>query len=290
MSNSTTFGNLRRRLAPIIRPILEHFPPARFIAVRLLKLKQVGKIHRCGLDFTLPSGDFGVTLEAESTGEYEPVTTKLLESLLCEGMTFVDIGAHVGLFTLPAVKWVGHSGRVIAFEPHPGNYEMLKKNIEANQYATRIESNQFAVSDVTGQVHLHMSTFNTGDHQLFHKGGRNTVEVSCTTLDDYLAVGEKVDVIKMDVQGAEAAAFRGMRRVLEDNKSIKIIWELSPTQLQDAGSSTDEILEWLSSLSFDFTIVDDATGEIKEAKASEIKKRCPSDSYVNILCAREQHD
>ncbi|MBC8201893.1 MAG: hypothetical protein H8E86_07575 [Planctomycetes bacterium] len=64
MSSSTTFGNVRRRLAPIIRPILEHFPPARFVAVRLLKLKQAVKLHRCGCDFTLPSGDFGVTLEA----------------------------------------------------------------------------------------------------------------------------------------------------------------------------------------------------------------------------------
>ena len=290
MSTSKTFGNLRRRLAPMIRPILEHFPPARYVAVGLLKRKQAGKLHRCGLDFTLPSGDFGVTLEAESTGEYEPLTTKLLESLLDEGMTFVDIGAHVGLFTLPAVAWVGQTGRVIAFEPHPGNYEMLEMNIQANNYTDRIETNQSAISDVTGQVQLHMSTFNTGDHQLFHKGGRNTVEVSCTTLDDYLAIGEQVDVIKMDVQGAEAAAFRGMRRVLEDNTSIQIIWELSPAQLQDAGSSTDEILEWLSSLSFSFTIVDDATGEIKKANAEEIKNECPLDSYINILCGREQHD
>lgn len=287
MSTSATFGNLRRRLAPFIRPILERFPPVRFFAVRLLKIKQAGKLRRCGMDFILPSGDFGVTLEAESTGEYEPVTTKLLESLLEQGMTFVDVGAHVGLFTVPSAKWVGEAGRVVAFEPHPDNYKMLVGNIARNSFSDGIEANQSAVSDEHKTVHLHMSTFNTGDHQLFHQGGRSTIKVPCTTLDDYFEVGASVDVIKMDVQGAEAAAFRGMRRVLQDNQNIKVIWELSPAQLEDAGSSAKEVLGWLEELGFSMTVVDDATGSILKATIAEVLKVCPHDSYVNILCGRD---
>ena len=287
MSTSTTFGNMRRRLAPLIRPVLEKFPPIRFFAVRILRLKQKGKLHRCGMDFVLPSGDFGVTLEAESTGEYEPVTTRLLETLLKEGMTFVDVGAHVGLFTLPAVKWVGKTGKVIAFEPHPMNYSMLSENISSNGFAGLVVTNQTAVSDETGRVGLHLSTFNTGDHQLFNKGGRKTVEVKCTTLDDYFEAGTEIDVIKMDVQGAEAAAFRGMKRVLEDNFAIKVIWELSPAQLIDAGTSANELLSWLENLSFTFTIVDDTTGEIIKVTKDEVLKLCPHESYVNILCGRD---
>jgi len=287
MSNSKTFGNLRRRLAPLIRPVLERFPPVRYFAVRLLKIKQAGKLHRCGMDFILPSGDFGVTLEAESTGEYEPITTELIQTLLEEGMTFVDVGAHVGLFTLPAATCVGKKGAVIAFEPHPDNYAMLLQNIEANGLNDVIDANQAAVSDVIDAVHLHMSTFNTGDHQLFHQGCRNTIEVQCTTLDAYFSAGEKVDVIKMDVQGAEAAAFRGMRRVLQDNQAVKVIWELSPSQLKEAGSSASEVLQWLEELGFAFTIVDDATGEINSATAEDILSACPFDSYVNILCGRD---
>ena len=286
MSNSTTFGNLRRRLAPWMRPMLEKIPPVRFVAVRLLRLKQSGQLRRCGMDFLLPSGDFGVTLEAESTGEYEPVTTQLLESLLEEGMTFVDVGAHVGLFTLPAAKWVGKSGRVIAFEPHPDNFAMLTKNIGANTLGEHVDAIQSAVSDCTTPVSLHISGFNTGDHQLFHAGGRNAIEVQCTTLDTYFSTGEKVDVIKMDVQGAEAAAFRGMKRVLQDNYAIRIIWELSPAQLVDAGSSAEVLLNWLEALAFTFTIVDDATGEVVGATAQEVLYACPVDSYVNILCVR----
>jgi hypothetical protein len=133
-----------------------------------------------------------------------------------------------------------------------------------------------------------MSTFNTGDHQLFHQGSRNTIEVQCTTLDAYFSEGEKVDVIKMDVQGAEAAAFRGMRRVLQDNPSVKVIWELSPAQLKDAGSSASELLEWLEEFGFNFTIVDDTTGAISAASVEEILRACPHDSYVNILCDRDE--
>ncbi|HJN71310.1 MAG TPA: hypothetical protein QF528_01835, partial [Phycisphaerales bacterium] len=66
----------------MIRPILEHFPPLRIMAVAILKIKQRGAMNRCGLEFELPSGDFGVTLEAESTGEYEPVTTHIMQSIL----------------------------------------------------------------------------------------------------------------------------------------------------------------------------------------------------------------
>jgi len=286
MTTSSSFGNLRRRLAPMIRPILEHFPPVRMFATRLLRMKQSGFLQRCGMEFVLPSGDFGVTLEAESTGEYEPVTTQLLEKLLEEGMTFVDIGAHVGLFTLPASNWVSDSGRVVAFEPHPDNYLMLTENISRNSLGNNIETNQCAVSDGTNPVQLYTSTFNTGDHQLFHKGRRKTIEVTCTTLDNYFPVGARVDVIKMDVQGAEGAAFRGMRRVLQENDSIQVIWELSPSQLKDAGTSAMELLKWLEALSFNFTIVDDTSGNVTKATIEEVLKSCPRDSFVNILCNR----
>ncbi len=91
----------------------------------------------------------------------------------------------------------------------------------------------------------------------------------------------------MDVQGAEASAFRGMRRVLQDNQSIKVIWELSPAQLKEAGSSAEDVLQWLKELDFSFTIVDDATGAVKKATSAEILASCPNDSYINILCGRD---
>jgi FkbM family methyltransferase len=275
---------MRRRLAPLIRPVLEHVAPLRMMAVAMLKIKQRGRMERCGLQFELPSGDFGVTLEAESTGEYEPVTTHIMQSILKEGMTFIDIGAHVGLFALPASKWVGKNGRVVAFEPHPANFEMLSRNVGKNKL--KVELINAAVSDVAGTVQLHTSTFNSGDHQIYQSGNRKGIPVECIILDDFIGSNERVDLIKMDVQGAEAAAFIGMERVLRNNPSIKVIWELSPSQLKDAGADAATLLEWLASLDFSFTIVDDVTGDVQPATVDEVLKRCPSDSYINILSHR----
>ena len=284
MGSTSTFANLRRRLAPMIRPILEHVAPLRMIAVAMLKIKQRSRFQRCGFQFELPSGDFGVTLEAESTGDYEPVTTQMVQSMLEEGMTFIDIGAHVGLFTLPAKKWVGKSGRVVAFEPHPDNFAMLTRNANENNLTAELVN--AAVSDVTGEVQLHASTFNSGDHQIYHSGSRKGVGVTCIKLDEFLQEGEKVDLIKMDVQGAEASAFHGMERVLKENQKIKIIWELSPAQLQNAGADAASLLAWLKALGFVFTMIDDVSGDVQVATTEELMNLCPHDSYINILSQR----
>jgi FkbM family methyltransferase len=286
MQKSSTFSNLRRRLAPLIRPLLEHFPPLRFLAVAILKIKQRGSMERCGLQFELPSGDFGVTLEAESTGEYEPVTTHIMQSILKEGMTFVDIGAHVGLFTLPATKWVGEAGRVVAFEPHPDNFAMLSRNAKVNNLHPKLVN--AAVSNNAGSVQLHASMFNSGDHQIYHSASRKSIEVSCVKLDEFFSSEDRIDLIKMDVQGAESAAFHGMERLLQNNTSLKVIWELSPAQLNDAGADAVSLLGWLASLGYSFTIIDDVTGDVEPASAEDVLRRCPFHSYVNILSQRNE--
>ena len=150
----------------------------------------------------------------------------------------------------------------------------------------RLIAVQSAVSDTNEIVKLHTSTFNTGDHQLFHTGARDSIEVECTTLDHYFPAGTKVDVIKMDVQGAEAKAFSGMKRVLTDNRDIQIIWELSPNQLENAGSSASEVLHWLANFDFSFSSIDEAKQNLQVRTIEEILHACPHDSFLNILSSR----
>lgn len=281
-----TFGQLRRKFAPGIRSLFERCRPLRVIAVRLLSWRQKGRLTRCGMSFVLPSGDFGVTLEAESTGSYEPVTTNLIESLLSPGMTFIDIGAHVGLFAIPATQWVGRSGKVIAFEPHPKNFDLLLNNLKINQVEEEVTAIQSAISNKTQSMDLYTCSFNTGDHQLYPSSTRDKISVPCTTLDDFFPSGAQVDLVKMDVQGAEGFAFEGMRRLLEENKAIQIIWELSPQQLLNSGYSASKVLDYLESLDFSSTLIDDVTGEVIPVSREELLIRCPKDSYINILSSR----
>ncbi len=281
-----TFGKLRRSLAPAVRRVFECCPPIRVIAVKLLAFKQKTIFTRCGCQFELPKGDFGVTLELDSTGEYEPLTTATILEYLKEGSVFVDIGAHVGLFSVPAMKWVGDSGRVIAFEPHPDNFALLLKNVEANGATEGISVENAAVSSCNEPLTLYTSAFNTGDHQVYPTSGRKGIDIQCVSLDSYFGKSERVDVIKMDVQGAEGAAFEGMRRVLQENPEIVVIWELSPSQLEAFGTTAEAVLDFLQSLGFSSTIIDDVTGFKEQVTDAELLNRCPHDSYINVLSSR----
>ena len=92
MATASAFAKLRRRLAPFIRPLLERCPPIRAAALGILRRRHRDAIEIDGYTFRVEAADFGVTLELESTGAYEPLTRRTLSSLLGPGMTFVDIG------------------------------------------------------------------------------------------------------------------------------------------------------------------------------------------------------
>lgn len=282
-----SFTSLRRHLAPLLRPLLARCGPLRGLVFRLAGGRRTDCVTHEGMEFNVHPGDLGVTLELLSTGSYEPTTFALLADVLREGDTFVNIGAHVGLFALPAGRWVGSAGRVIAFEPHPGNVALLRSNAAANECG-HVEIIESALSDSAGTSTLHECAFNSGDHRLFHRGrGRHGIEVDVTTLDAHLPPGARVDVVLMDVQGAEARVLSGMERVLSENRRITLIWELSPDQLRSAGADPLDLLRGLESMGFAMSIVDDAAGVVEPSNADTILARCPSASYMNVLSQRD---
>ena len=116
----------------MLRPILEHVGVLRAPALWLLGRRQPDRVELDGCSYQVHPRDFGVTLELHSTGDYEQGTRRCIFEMLKPGMTFVDIGAHVGLFSVPAASCVGPSGRVFAFEPDPSNRQLLEANIESN--------------------------------------------------------------------------------------------------------------------------------------------------------------
>lgn len=277
------FSTARRLLAPLMRPLIEHFPPMRMLILRMIKASDI--LEYRGLKFHVHPKDMGVTFELASTGDYEPLTLTTLLPKIYHGDTIVDIGAHVGLYTVHLSNMVGNVGKVIAFEPYPENVKLLKQNVEENN-CSNVEIVPAAIRDVSGLSELRISNYNTGDHSFFGTGNRKTISVPCTTLDNYLPEGTRVDAIKLDVQGGEAEVFRGMKRVIRDNPRMFILWELSPQQLKQYGSDALELLTDIEREGFNLNIVDDATGTIKEHTPEEVIKLCPGKSYVNILSER----
>ena len=156
-------------------------------------------------------------------GIYEPLETELIKTELKAGDVFLDIGAHIGYYTLIAAEQVGHNGKVIAFEPEPTNFSLLKKNVEMNGYQNVILI-QKAVTSRSEKGRLFLSNTNTGNHTLLdYYNDRNSIEIETISLDDYFNDYEGyVDFVKIDVEGAEATVIQGMTALLQKNEKIKI--------------------------------------------------------------------
>ena len=167
-----------------------------------------------------------------------------MASHVSQGMTVVDVGANVGVYTSLFAHLVGPSGRVIALEPAPDNWRALNKALTTNRW-NNVEIHQVAAADSSGRMYFERSSYNSGNNALCVERGREGAEsVEVVRLDDLLA-GRKVDFIKIDVQGWEAAVLRGGERTLEGNRPLRVRTEVWPAGLRRAGSSSDEVVELL---------------------------------------------
>jgi FkbM family methyltransferase len=162
-------------------------------------------------------------------GTFEISETRLVQALLKPGMTFLDVGANIGYYTVIAARLVGDSGAVHAFEPHPGVRARLEDNVGRNGYRNVAVHGQ-AVAATSGSVSFYASTVdqNQGISSILPGRGRQQeLSVSSVTLDEFAASlgGRRIDVIKMDVEGAEAQVIAGGQRTLSGPDAPAIIFE-----------------------------------------------------------------
>jgi FkbM family methyltransferase len=150
-----------------------------------------------------------------------------------EGDTVVDVGAHIGLYSLIAAKRVGPSGKVIAIEPDPENFKILKKNILLNQLSS-VEALECAVYSTRGKLRLFLPELEQG-RTIFNtvmqdraRTSTNFLEVEANTLDNILESINITEVnwIKIDVEGAELEVLKGAVNTLSSNKNIALVVEI----------------------------------------------------------------
>ncbi len=189
-------------------------------------------------------------------GCYEPNEFNFLSQVLQPGMTFVDIGANDGLYSLFASSYVGDTGTVLAIEPSQREFEHLQDNIKLNGITT-IKPLKAALSNVDGQASLKVANYeHAGQNTLgdfVHQGVFCTqTELVAVRRFDHL-VDElnlnQIDVIKMDVEGAENLVLEGAKQVLEKHHPLLLL-ELSDRSLRTQGSSAAEVLTILRSLGY----------------------------------------
>lgn len=189
---------------------------------------------------------------------YEPAMTRYLRETLAPGMVVVDIGAHIGYFTLLAASCVGSTGRVVSFEPHPRNFRQLQHNVALNHY-DNVQPLQEALAATPGTMKLHLAHDDTAFTTLASISSDATVDVKVETLDEELRrLGiDRCDLIKVDIEGAELLALRGMTATIERNPRLQFVIEVHSAQIRELGGTAGELAEMLLGLDYELFKLDD---------------------------------
>ena len=181
-------------------------------------------------------------------GDAEPDTTRALRSLLREGMSVWDVGAHAGYYTLLCAAAVGPSGRVLAVEADPDNAQRCRRNIERNELAHAAVLHCAAWS-ADGSIRFTRSTAGrmSGKPTACATPGTlaeaEQIAVPARTLDSIAGSHSLPDLIKMDVEGAELEVLRGAPQILSARRPVLLI-ELHSGELHR------RVAEWLGGFGY----------------------------------------
>lgn len=185
------------------------------------------------------------------SGIIEPETLDAFRRLLAPGMIVFDVGANIGEYALVAADRVGASGQVHAFEPTSRTAAALEGNIELNGMANVIVS-RAAVGGAAGQVDLFLDDESPDKNTVVPGSGRSAVSVPMTTLDGYLEERAitRVDIIKIDIEGAELPALRGAAKLLDRDDAPILFIEIHPDALAANRHTPADIQQTLASYGY----------------------------------------
>jgi FkbM family methyltransferase len=180
-----------------------------------------------GLRLVVPRGYEGLYGEG-----YEPKVTAALRRLVQPGYVCADLGANVGFFALLMAQLAGHEGRVVAFEPREDMTGYLASNMGRADGRMRIEVRREAVTDgATDAIDLYSggrgsemrSTIVRGFAEREAPTGRRVISVPAVALDACFGPGDRLDLVKMDIEGGEAVVPLGARRVMAEQRPVFVV-------------------------------------------------------------------
>jgi FkbM family methyltransferase len=207
---------------------------------------------------------------------------RVLARHLSPGSVAVDAGANIGIYSQFLARCVSPAGMVHSFEPEPENFARLRAAV-ANLPNVRV--NELAISDKTGESVLYVSDDLNVDHRAYTTEGetRRTVSIRSTTLDDYFKPGERVDLIKMDLQGYEFHALRGAQRVLQENPHMELLLEFWPCGLKQAGVEWTDLVTTLERQGL--VIRQFSKNGLRAFRVEAVEER--PEWYVNLFASRQ---
>ncbi|HHW4678544.1 MAG TPA: FkbM family methyltransferase [Xylella sp.] len=202
------------------------------------------------------------------TGELERGTRVLIQKYLRPGDVYVDVGANVGMHTLAAARAMQGQGKIIAFEPFEPTMRMLEKSIWMNGFSSMAEIHQAAVSNTIGHQQLFIGA-TSGHHSLFAlesspNNAQGPVEVPLVRLDGVITSGQRIDLMKIDAEGAELEVIRGGASLITSNPDIALIVEFGPSHLRRTGRTPSQWFKSFSQLGLDYRVINNESGALEK--------------------------
>ncbi len=205
---------------------------------------------------------------------------QLLQEHIHLGDTIIDIGANIGFYAKFLSKLVGEKGQVHCFEPDVTNFKHLQKQCGG---ISNLILNNKAVGPKTEKLKIYTSKNLNVDHRTYEPEEYDqSLEIDATSLDEYIK-NQKVQLIKMDIQGFEMQAVQGMKETFKNNPQLKIVSEFWPYGLRKSGSSAIDYFKFLNELEFNLFLIQNNTLESLSLEKVKSINQLGEDTYFNIL-------
>jgi FkbM family methyltransferase len=209
-------------------------------------------------------------------GAFETKEAKLFFAALTHGAVVIDVGANIGLYAVPSAK---RGARVHALEPDPRTRSILESNIQLNQ--TEVTTYGMAAGEHRSTGELQHDALNGGHITLTTGQGGSAGSIPIVPLDELFSGLNRLDAIKVDIEGHELAALKGARSLISRHKP-RIMIEVFPRLLQERGATADCIFNELTHHGY---MLFDENGE----KILRIADAIPPNGYANVIALHPNH-
>lgn len=228
-----------------------------------------------------PAQDQGLEKTLYAFGTYEKGIIRYLEGSLTNGSVFLDIGANIGLMTCVASRLVGPNGKVLAFEANPKTVPILEQNLALNE-CENVVMYPFGLGNEQGTATFYENwDVNRGGASFLKQGEQSGTDVRIEKLDDLLEE-QRIDLVKIDVEGFELFVLQGGQQLFEKTQPIFIL-EVSEQRSESKGVSPKEIMDFVQKLG-NYRFYKLKGTKERASKLVEIKSARELPEHDNIIC------
>ena len=268
------------RSADIIADIVRHQP--RYIGTNLnatFELRDIGVL-------SVPTSESGIFNDFYNFGlsNVEPGVRRILLDGIGNVKTAVDIGASIGIHTLAMGAMLRGHGKLYSFEPNPNLHPALNQTCTMNGMANMTILEQMAVADKKDKAIFNIAKHSTLSSLYADNSNQfsEKVEVEITSLDEYFPPKTKIELIKIDAEGAEQKIWNGMQRLLSENKKIKIILEFAPVHIKRGNGNPAILWDDIVKAGFKIEKINEPNGNLTKVT----KEEALAVDGLNILLTR----